>query len=296
MPNPYPRSHFGWRWYESLSPAEKAKVDVALAARRRLSPREHAGPVSRSLPSPPGPARLGVPREKPPIRTLPELRAIEAAEAADRAAFESRSRVARPHLPKSRDNTSYYQLGWEFVSGRGPRRREFRAGDPALETLRRSDSVEKLRDQLRDRPSGFGERVRVTHGLGGLGGIRTYLQQYGAIPTGGRLGNLAEGCLGSYVGSYNVLSIDDRGRATVRFRATNDSTLASALRPPYLGYTKAWRTNIDPLVNNLTRGGAFGTGAMAPTHQDYEWYEKIQLTPEEQRMYKRHNAGPGRMP
>jgi len=295
MPNPYPRGHFGWRWYESLSPAEKAKVDAAVASQPRGSP---PGRQVRGRPSPirplAGPARLGVPRRGPPERTPSEQRAIDAAEAADRAFFERRGRPARPVPVRSRDNTSYYQLGWEFVTGRGPRRREFRAGDPALETLRRSESIDRLREGLREKPSRFGEPVKIPHSLGGFGGIGTYLKQYGAVPTGGRMGNLAEGYLGSYVGSYNVLSIDEKGRAKVRFRATNDSTLASALRLPYIGYTEDWQENVDPQINELTRGGILGTGAMTPTHQDFEWYETIQMTPEEHRMYERFNAAPRR--
>jgi len=191
--------------------------------------------------------------------------------------------------PRKPDRTTYYQLGWEFLTGQGPREHRFRAGDPALEELRRAPSVQEMRTRVRETPSFYGHKRRADHSLSGLNGVPTYLQQYGAIPTGGLAGNLAEAYLGSYQGSYNVLSVSPEGRARVRFRATNDSTLASAMHPPYLGYTPWWRENVEPTIDAVGRNGLFGAGALAPKHQDFEWYEDIQLTPAEQSRYDEYN-------
>jgi hypothetical protein len=84
-------------------------------------------------------------------------------------------------------------------------------------------------------------------------------------------GNLAVLYVGSYKLTYKVVSINPTTReATVAFHAYNESTMASAIRPPGPGYTPSWQKGVDEPVNR-----AFPTGPFSKTTQSFDWIEII---------------------
>jgi uncharacterized protein RhaS with RHS repeats len=48
------------------------------------------------------------------------------------------------------DNTSPWQLGWEWLTGTGPRHHDFEDGDPFAEILRQHDHIQQLIAELCD--------------------------------------------------------------------------------------------------------------------------------------------------
>lgn len=176
----------------------------------------------------------------------------------------------RQAKPPPRDDTSYYQLGWEWLTGTGPRRHDFGPSDPATQVLHKHDFVQGVRDQITAGAIKPGKAKAQSYSLGGWKGVPEFIKAYSAVPTGGASGNLAAAYLGSYKLTPDIRGIDENGVATVNFTAKNTSSLASALHPPVLGYTKFYREHIDPLINGLPKDGPG-----AATKQTFRWTEKI---------------------
>jgi len=172
----------------------------------------------------------------------------------------------------ARDDTGYYQLGLEWLTGRGPREHHFGQDDPATQVLRRHDHIQEVRQQISSRPPQIGVPQKAPYSLGGLGGVSEFAKDYAAVPTGGAAGNLAAAYLGSYPLQYEVTGVDNQGLATVRFNVENNSTAASAMHPPLVGYAEPYQRYVDPVLNEL-----FLHGPASKTRQTFTWSEKIPL-------------------
>lgn len=170
----------------------------------------------------------------------------------------------------SHDDTSFWQLGMEWLTGLGRRHHEFGQNDPATQILRRHDHIQRVRDEISASPPPIGQAQNGNYDLGGIEGIPEFLKDYSAIPSGGAAGNLAAAYLGSYPLTYTVRNIDQDGVATVDFDAINTSSLASAMHIPILGYLHSMKRHVDPVINGLVN-----SGPGSQTTQRFRWTERI---------------------
>ncbi|MGN6713893.1 RHS repeat-associated core domain-containing protein, partial [Anaerocolumna jejuensis] len=175
----------------------------------------------------------------------------------------------------ARDNTSAWGLGWEWMTGTGPRTHHFKSGDPFTKMLQKHGHIQDTRNQiingLSNNSLDLNKKYPNNYGLGGFGGVPKYIRDYSTLLTGGMTGNIAVTFLGSYGLNYEILAIDEQsGTAQVRFYVSNSSTIESATHPPVIGYTKWWSNNIGKPLNNF-----FSSGAMSKTTQTVQWTETI---------------------
>jgi hypothetical protein len=160
-----------------------------------------------------------------------------------------------------------FQIGWEWLTGTGPRHRDFTNGDYFTELLRQHSHIEETRNLIRN-----GSRKGVNnYKLGEVQGVGLYIEDYSTLLTGGATGNLAVRYLGSYGLTYNVTGISVN-LATVLFTVTNSSTIESATHPPVISYTPGWSTYIGQPLNNF-----FSSGPLSRTTQTFNWTETIRL-------------------
>jgi len=153
-------------------------------------------------------------------------------------------------------NVTPWTLGWEWLTGRGERNRFFFDDEPLTELLKKHEHIQGVLDQV---CSGavppFGTSP---HDLSGIKGVPKYLRDYSTLSTGGLTGNLAVTYLGSYRLDYSLEG------STVSMTAYNESKAASALRPPVLGYTRAWNNTAGRALDSL-----FSSGPMSTTTQTF---------------------------
>jgi hypothetical protein len=173
------------------------------------------------------------------------------------------------------NNTSPWQLGWQWVTGTGPRVQNFSTGDPMTVMLQQHEHIQDTRNIIANNVATGGQlQGNNNYDLSGFQGVPKYVRDYSTLATGGLSGNLAVTYLGSYRLNYNVTGIDAAsGTARVNFHVENPSTITSGLRPPVLGYTDWWNRNIGTPLNNL-----FQSGPMSPTTQIFDWTETIQYS------------------
>ena len=160
------------------------------------------------------------------------------------------------------DNASPWQVGWEWLTGTGPRVHNFTDGDPFTELLRHHQHIQELINDVCNGtlpPSG-----QFNYNLGGLGGVPKYLQDYSTLFTGGLTGNLAV----TYLGSYGLTYSETNG--VLDIQVTNTSSIASATHPPVIGYTNWWNNNIGTPLNNF-----FSSGPMSATTQNFDFHENL---------------------
>jgi len=167
-----------------------------------------------------------------------------------------------------------FQVGTEWLSGNGPRNREFTNGDFFTELLKTHDHIEGVRGNiLAEIANGaeVGKTGSAPYGLGGVQGVGKYVKDYSTLATAGQTGNLAVTYLGSYGLTWNITGISN-GTATVQFTATNSSTMQSASRPPILGYTPLWQNTMGSAINNY-----FSSGWGSRTTQTFNWTETLKI-------------------
>ncbi len=177
-----------------------------------------------------------------------------------------------PPSPLGGDPATPWKVGVEWLTGLGERHHEFRDGDPFTELLQTHKHIEEVRAKIVSRVrSRDYRRGRADYNLSGLQGVPKYFQDYSNLLTLGHTGNLAVTYLGTYGLEYFIVSVDrDAGTAEVLFHVWNESTFASATRPPVVGYTPFWNNHVAPLVNNLT-----SSGPMSRVTQSFWWQETI---------------------
>ena len=179
-----------------------------------------------------------------------------------------------PTASPKHDNTNFYQMGAQWLTGLGPRHHDFGPDDPATQILRQHDHIQGIRDKIAASPPPVGLANDGSYSLKGWQGIPEFLKDYSAVPTGGATGNLAAAYLGSYPLKYTVKGIGKDGVATVDFDASNTSSLASALHIPVAGYTPTAIHHLDPVINGLVPRGP---GSL--TTQRFQWTERIPTHP-----------------
>lgn len=164
--------------------------------------------------------------------------------------------------------------GCGLVEGEGDRYHEFREGDYFTELLKQHHHIEDLRLEIADKLAMHDcSRGEGDYWLGGLEGIPKYIHDYSNILTFGHTGNLAVTYLGSYELDYYIVNVDpDAGTAEVLFHVQNESTLASATHPPFIGYFDFWLESVEPFVNSLVP-----SGPMSATTQSFWWSEIIEF-------------------
>jgi|GEM_PF-3973678 len=209
-------------------------------------------------------------RRTPPLRQA----AGQAAQDIARASQATRDVFLGPAAPntgRQGNPTGYYQLGMQYITGRGPRRQVFGQDDPATQILRRDDNLGRLRARIATGEFPQGKTGQWDQELKGVAGVQNYFKNYLAIPPYGVVGNVADGFLGSYDAEFKVRDIDPQGRATVDMHVFNDSDLKSLSHAPVVGYTGWWAANVEPhIIAAGPKGGPF-----SPTRQDFYWTETI---------------------
>jgi RHS repeat-associated protein len=177
------------------------------------------------------------------------------------------------------DNTAGpWTVGWQWLTGTGPRSQNFGNDDPFTEMLQQHEWVEETRQKIEGELAAQCASCNKTplqgnnnYELGGLQGVPKYFRDYSTLLTGGLTGNLAVTYLGSYQLSYQTTRIDCKdGIGQVHFHAFNVSSIASATHPPVIGYTSVWNTYIGSPLNNV-----FSSGPMSATQQTFDWDELL---------------------
>ena len=160
------------------------------------------------------------------------------------------------------DTSSPWQVGWEWLTGTGPRVRYFTDGDPFTEELKQSQNIQDLVKGICN--GTLPEIGTYNYKLSGIEGVPKYFRDYSTLATGGLTGNLATTYLGSYDLRYS--KTDENLNITV----TNYSTIASATHPPVAGYTDWWEKNIGGPLNSY-----FPSGPMSTTTQIFDFQIKL---------------------
>ncbi|MBU0491421.1 MAG: RHS repeat-associated core domain-containing protein, partial [Chloroflexi bacterium] len=178
-----------------------------------------------------------------------------------------------PPSPPDGDPATPFVVGWEWLTGQGPRRHEFRDGDPFLEMLKKHEHIEDVREVIVGKVLTYNYRSGAEpNDLQGLEGVPKYFRDYTVLLTFGQTGNLAVTFLGSYTLYYYVVSVDrDAGTAEILFHVSNASSLASATRPPVIGYMPFWQDHIAPVINGIVSG----SGPASTVTQAFWWTETV---------------------
>jgi len=170
------------------------------------------------------------------------------------------------------DPATPWDVGVEWLTGKGTRHHDFSDGDSFTELLQEHDHLDDVSEEIAERlREGNYQPGAADYWLGGLDGMFKYLVDYSTLLTLGQTGNLAVTFLGSYDLNYYVVSVNpDDGTAVVMINVENESTLASATHPPVIGYTPFWLEHIAPFTNNFVP-----TGPMSEVTQSFWWTETI---------------------
>ena len=170
------------------------------------------------------------------------------------------------------NGTTPWQVGWEWLTGNGPRHRDFTNGDYFTKLLQQHSHVQDTRNTIATNIMNDGPlQGNSPYSLGGPSGVIKYLKDYSTLLTLGTTGNLAVTYLGSYDLQWTVLDVNKANNtAKVNFVVTNSSTIQSATHPPLIGYTDWWSNNIGNPLNKV-----FNTGPLSKTTQTFNWTEII---------------------
>ena len=128
--------------------------------------------------------------------------------------------IIKSHIGKPNREVTPFDLGVEWLTGEGPRQRDFVDGDIMTEMVKSHGHVQDARDiivqSMKDGSAIL--RGREKYDLSGVGGVAKYIKDYSTIGTLGNTGNLAVTYLGSYDLDWRVLSTDPMTKtATVQF-------------------------------------------------------------------------------
>ncbi|MCA2968810.1 MAG: RHS repeat-associated core domain-containing protein [Acidobacteriaceae bacterium] len=172
------------------------------------------------------------------------------------------------------------QVGWEWLTGNGPRQRTFTEEDRFTQMLRQHNHINlvigAIQGQLGSCQTPTPQSLQAAgtnpnYSLSGIEGVPKYVGDYSTLATGGATGNLAVTYRGSYGLSFNVSNVNaSAGTASVSFHVCNVSSIASGTRPPVIGYTQAYQNTVGRALNN-----SFSSGAMSPTQQDFFWTQQV---------------------
>jgi hypothetical protein len=162
-----------------------------------------------------------------------------------------------------------FDVGVEWLTGTGPRHRDFTNGDVFTEMLRQHDHVLNTLASILGMIANGKMRGNAPYSLSGVQGTGKYLKDYSTLAIGGLTGNLVVTYLGSYNLAWEVTAVNGNS-ATVEFLINNSSTIQSATRPPVLGYYSWWQNSVGSWINS-----SFSSGPMSPTTQTFRWTETV---------------------
>lgn len=131
-----------------------------------------------------------------------------------------------------------YSLGWNWVTGDGPRHRDYYYGDEMTELIQSSESMEQLRldtlEQWRSTGQPQGSVAYSISESGKLGALKKLITtDLPAIATGDE-DHLGEAFTGSYNLNYTVKGQDPDGSLVVEYTLKNNTSNESFLH--YIGY------------------------------------------------------------
>ncbi len=163
-----------------------------------------------------------------------------------------------------RNNTTPYDLGFDWLGNAGPDHQEFTLGDKFTELIQRSKSMEDIRRQTMDgwrAGNGVGKAHYSISEDGKVGAARKLFgEDLPAIITNDEDG-LGQAYLGSYNVRYQVNGVDPDGSVVVKYTLDNKTSVSSFLH--YIGYYD-WLKSLDP-----------GSGPAGTTSQTVTWTERI---------------------
>ncbi|MDX3343563.1 MULTISPECIES: hypothetical protein [Streptomyces] len=158
-----------------------------------------------------------------------------------------------------------YSLGWDWVTGDGPRHRDYYSGDEMTELIRSSVSMEQLRNdtvaEWRTKGLTEGDVAYSISESGKLGALKKLVTtDLPAIVTGDEK-HLGEAFMGSYNLHYTVKGEDPDGSLVVEYSLKNNTSNESFLH--FIGYYE-W-------LEKLNRED----GAFSSVDQKIVWTERI---------------------
>ena len=166
-----------------------------------------------------------------------------------------------------------FEVGTEWLSGKGPRHRDFTNGDLFTEMLKQHDHIKNTIEKIKD--SVLSGQYKTTgneqYSLSGIEGVGKYVLDYSTLFSFGLTGNLAVTYLGSYNLNWEITNMT-KDSMTIQFIVKNTSTIQSGTRPPVLGYTEWWKNGIGAYLNDT-----FQTGPMSKTSQTFIWTENVKF-------------------
>jgi hypothetical protein len=162
-----------------------------------------------------------------------------------------------------------FDVGVEWLTGTGPRHRDFTNGDVFTEMLRQHEHVLATKASIPGMIANGTMTGNAPYSLSGVQGVGKYVKDYSTLATGGLTGNLAVTYLGSYNLQWEVTAVNGNS-ATVQFLVNNSSTIQSATRPPVIGYYSWWQNSVGAWINS-----SFSSGPMSPTTQTFRWTETV---------------------
>ena len=166
-----------------------------------------------------------------------------------------------------------FQVGTEWLTGKGPRHRDFTNGDLFTEMLKKHEHIEDTRNMIINNVMNGGALKGTNpYKLGGIEGVGLYIRDYSTLITGGLTGNLAVTYLGSYNLDWVAKPNAENGTISVTFSIYNTSTMQSASRPPILGYLPIWQKTVGSMINKK-----FKKGWGSITSQSFRWTETLQM-------------------
>lgn len=160
-------------------------------------------------------------------------------------------------------------VGVEWLTGTGPRHRDFTNGDVFTEMLREHGHVLTTKESIPGMIANGKMRGNAPYDLSGILGVGKYIKDYSTLATFGVTGNLAVTYLGSYNLEWRVTAVNGSS-ATIQFMVENSSTMQSAMRPPIIGYWPIWQRTAGAWINET-----FSSGPGSKTSQKFIWTDTI---------------------
>lgn len=110
------------------------------------------------------------------------------------------------------DKATPWQVGSEWLTGKGPLEHHFNGGDQFTELLRQHEHIEETRQQIisgiANNSIDQNKSYSNNYNLAGIAGVPKYAKDYSTLTTMGKTGNLAVTYLGSYSLTYTVTCVD----------------------------------------------------------------------------------------
>ncbi|MGW7126542.1 ALF repeat-containing protein, partial [Streptomyces sp. NPDC054901] len=172
---------------------------------------------------------------------------------------------------ESGNSTNPWELGWNWLTGTGPRSQCFGPNDDFTRVYRDHEHTQKalafFAGRTRDGNFELGRSYLYDYSLGGFDGAGKYLKDYGTLSTAGLTGNLAYTFLGSHQVRMTPIRTNADGSVVWRYTAYNESDIESATHPPVIGYTDWWSNSVGALVDKIVGD----SGPMSPKTQVIEF-------------------------